>query len=98
MEAIKRPTGERFDQDKKREEMNEEEKAAFDALENSEDGAYEELEDDFLFLVNDVFYYKMHCVGQTHKMLGTSNALKVTLKSHNITLLTHLQVVISLAS
>ena len=53
MEAIKRPTGERIDQDKKREEMNEEEQAAFDALENSEDGAYEELEDDFLFLVND---------------------------------------------
>ena len=53
MEAIKRPTGERIDQDKKREEMNEEERAAFDALENSEDGAYEELEDDFLFLVND---------------------------------------------
>ena len=53
MEAIKRPTGERHDQDKKREDMNEEEKAAFDALENSEEGAYEELEDDFLFLVND---------------------------------------------
>ena len=53
MEAITRPTGERHDQDKKRADMNEEERAAFDALENSEDGAYEELEDDFLFIANE---------------------------------------------
>ena len=53
MEAIQRPTGERHDQDKKYGDMNEEERAAFDALENSEDGAYEELEDDFLFIAND---------------------------------------------
>ena len=44
---------ERRDLESKLQDMNEEEKAAFDALENSEEGAYEELEDDFLFLAND---------------------------------------------
>ena len=52
MEAAARPTGERFDIDKDVDQMNDEEKAAFDAL-SADDGAYEELEDDFLFLANE---------------------------------------------
>lgn len=45
------PTGERVDMDKEKEEMNDEEKAAFDALSAADD--YDELEDDFLMLANE---------------------------------------------
>ncbi len=44
--------GLRVDIDKEIEEMNEEEKAVFNCLEEYV-GVYEELEDDFLFLAND---------------------------------------------
>ena len=47
-----RPKGERFDRDKDDNEMNDEEKAAFAALEDSE-GEYEELEDDFMMIANE---------------------------------------------
>jgi len=46
-----RPTGERHDLDKQVEDMNEEERAVYDAFENADD--YEELEDDFLFIANE---------------------------------------------
>lgn len=52
MEAAYRPKGERFDIDKEEHEMNAEERAAYAALE-ADDGAYEELEDDFIFLANE---------------------------------------------
>lgn len=48
--------GSRKDVDKKYEDMHEEEKAVFDCLEDEENvfaNAYEELEDDFILMMND---------------------------------------------
>ena len=52
MEAAMHPKGERFDRDKEDNEMNDEEKAAFAALED-DDGVYDELEDDFMMIANE---------------------------------------------
>jgi len=53
MERLREPLkGEFHEQDKETEDMNAEEKAAFDAL-NDSTGVYEELEDDFVFLANE---------------------------------------------
>jgi len=55
MEAAMHPKGERFDYDKEEDEMNDEEKAAFKAIDASDDefDRYEELEDDFMLLANE---------------------------------------------
>lgn len=52
MERALHPKGIRVDNDKEIEEMNDEEKATFAAL-NAADDEYEELEDDFIFLANE---------------------------------------------
>ena len=52
MEAALHPKGERFDRDKDDNEMNDEEKAAFAALEDDV-GVYDELEDDFMMIANE---------------------------------------------